>query len=141
VGLHDVRTEVKYGHESSRIDVHALDGEGRQVFIEVKNATLKEGAVCSFPDAVTSRGLKHLRELELMVQEGHRAVILFYVHRSDVSAFRAARDIDPVYAEGLAHAAAAGVEVLPLAGAPAAKPGPGGWSLAWAPDRILPWER
>ncbi|HEX7598487.1 MAG TPA: DNA/RNA nuclease SfsA, partial [Polyangia bacterium] len=65
-GLHGVRTEVKYGAENSRIDVLALDGEDRQVFIEVKNTTLKSGDWALFPDAVTERGTKHLRELQTM---------------------------------------------------------------------------
>lgn len=138
--LREVRTEVRYGQESSRIDVHARDGAGREVFIEVKNATLRMGSLCTFPDAVTTRGLKHLRELTQMVREGHRAVILFFVHRPDVAAFQAAWAVDPAYGAGLEEAAAAGVEVLPLAGAPEAwEAGDGTWSLAWPPGRRLPW--
>lgn len=139
-GLHSVRTEVKYGAENSRIDVLALDAEGRKVFIEVKNATLKDGEWVRFPDAVTERGTKHLRELQAMVREGHRAAIAFFVHRPDVSVFDAARTIDPAYAAELDRAAAAGVAVLPLAVRLITTPEPGGlWHLGWELPGLLPW--
>ena len=139
-GLHGVRTEVKYGVENSRIDVLALDGEDRQVFIEVKNTTLKAGDWALFPDAVTERGTKHLRELQGMVQNGHRAAIAFFVHRMDVDRFDAARDIDPAYAEELDLAAANGVVVLPLAVRLVTSLGAGGlWRLGWELPGLLPW--
>ena len=141
-GLQEVRTEVKYGVENSRIDVWARDAEGRPVFIEVKNATLQEGQWATFPDAVTERGTKHLRELQAMVGQGARAAIAFFVHRTDVDRFDAARDLDPVYAETLDRAAAAGVLVLPLrvrmtvSGSAA-----GTFSLAWDLEGLHPWVR
>lgn len=139
-GLRAVRTEVKYGEERSRIDVLALDGEGRQVFIEVKNATLKEGRWALFPDAVTERGTKHLRELQAMVREGHRAAIAFFVHRTDVDRFDAARHIDPAYAAELDRAAEAGVAVLPLAVRLVTRQETDGlWSLGWELPGLLPW--
>ncbi len=139
-GLHGVRTEVKYGSERSRIDVLALDGEGRQVFIEVKNTTLKEGAWALFPDAVTERGTKHLRELQAMVREGHRAAIALFVHRTDVDRFDAAREIDPGYAAELDRAAEAGVLVLPLnVRMVTSTDACGRWSLSWELPGLLPW--
>ena len=139
-GLHGVRTEVKYGAENSRIDVLALDGEGRQVFIEVKNTTLKSGDWALFPDAMTERGTKHLRELQAMVREGHRAVIAFFVHRTDVDRFDAAREIDPAYAMELDRAAKTGVEVLPLAvRMVTSRDASGLWSLGWELPGLLPW--
>lgn len=139
-GLHAVRTEVRYGEENSRIDVVALDAEGRQVFIEVKNTTLREGGLGCFPDAVSERGRKHLRELQLMVQRGHRAAIAFFVQRGDVSGFRPAAEIDPRYAEELLRAEAAGVRVLPLRVAlEAAECEDGTWSLRWSLAGLLPW--
>jgi sugar fermentation stimulation protein A len=139
-GLREVRTEVKYGDERSRIDVLALDAEGRQVFIEVKNSTLKIGERCCFPDAVTERGLKHLRELQAMVRQGHRAAIVFFVHRSDVRTFDAAREIDPAYAVELDRAAKAGVLVLPvLACIHAAAEAGGTWRAEWDLSGLLPW--
>ena len=139
-GLHGVRTEVKYGVENSRIDVLALDGENRQVFIEVKNTTLKVGEWGLFPDAVTERGAKHLRELQAMVRDGHRAAIAFFVHRTDVDRFDAAREIDPGYAVELDRAAESGVTVLPLAVRLVTCPGADGlWSLSWEMPGLLPW--
>jgi sugar fermentation stimulation protein A len=141
-GLHGVRTEVKYGAERSRIDVLALDGASRQVFIEVKNTTLKDGAWGLFPDAVTERGTRHLRELQGMVREGHRAAIAFFVHRMDVDRFDAARELDPAYADELDRAAAAGVAVLPLAVRLVTRPGiDSRWSLGWELPGLLPWVR
>lgn len=139
-GLHSVRTEVKYGAENSRIDVLALDAEGRQVFIEVKNTTLKDGSWALFPDAVTERGTKHLRELQAMVREGHRAAIALFVHRTDVDRFDAAREIDPAYAAELDRAAETGVAILPLAVRLVTRLEPGGlWSLGWELPGLLPW--
>ncbi|MDR3682629.1 MAG: DNA/RNA nuclease SfsA [Geothrix sp.] len=139
-GLHGVRTEVKYGAENSRIDVLALDGRGRQVFIEVKNTTLKAGEWALFPDAVTERGIKHLRELQAMVRAGHRAAIAFFVHRTDVSRFDAAWEVDPAYALELDRAAEAGVEVLPLAVRLVTSLDASGlWNMGWELPGLLPW--
>jgi sugar fermentation stimulation protein A len=141
-GLREVRTEVKYGAERSRIDVLAQDGDGRQVFVEVKNTTLKDRGWGLFPDAVTERGTKHLRELQVMVREGHRAAIALFVHRTDVDRFDAAREIDPVYAAELDRAAAAGVLVLPLAVRLVTTEGANGlWNLGWGLPGLLPWVR
>jgi sugar fermentation stimulation protein A len=141
-GLRRVRTEVKYGIENSRIDVLAEDAEGRQVFIEVKNTTLRIGDWVCFPDAVTARGAKHLRELQGMVRAGHRSALVFFVHRGDVDAFDAAREIDPGYAQELDRSLATGVEVLPLAVDLEAREGEdGSWSLAWHLPGLLPWVR
>jgi sugar fermentation stimulation protein A len=139
-GLHGIRTEVKYGAENSRIDVLALDGEGCQVFIEVKNTTLKAGDWALFPDAVTERGAKHLRELQVMVREGHRAAIAFFVHRMDVDRFDAAREIDSAYAVELDRAAETGVVVLPLAVRMVTSGDARGlWRLGWELPGLLPW--
>jgi sugar fermentation stimulation protein A len=139
-GLRDVLTEQKYGEERSRIDVLARDGEGRCVYIEVKNATLKVGERVCFPDAVSLRGAKHLRELRAMVRLGHRAAIVFFCHRSDVSSFDAAREIDPAYAAELERARDGGVEILPMAvDLQAWKGGDGLWTLGWDLPGTLPW--
>jgi len=139
-GLREVRTEVKYGAERSRIDVLALDAEGRQVFVEVKNTTLKDGLWALFPDAVTERGTKHLRELQGMVRESHRAAIALFVHRTDVDRFDAAREVDPVYAAELDRAAEAGVAILPLAvRLVTSQESDGLWRLGWELPGLLPW--
>lgn len=66
-GLGEVRVEQRYGEEGSRIDVLARDRDGRCVYIEVKNTTLRVADGACFPDAVTLRGAKHLRELRAMI--------------------------------------------------------------------------
>jgi sugar fermentation stimulation protein A len=112
----EVATEVPYGEGGrSRIDVLLTDSTGRhpQCFVEVKNVTMKSGNHAIFPDAVSARGLKHLRELEREVARGHRAVLLPFVARGDCRAFDAAREVDPSWADALDTAAEAGVEVLP----------------------------
>lgn len=141
-GLREVRTEVRYGAEKSRIDVWARDAKAQETFIEVKNTTLKDGAYALFPDAVTERGTKHLRELQGMVDQGHRAVIAFFIHRTDVERFDAAREVDPGYAETLLRAADRGVQVLPLQVEMKAGREPSGlWTLAWRLPGLLPWVR
>jgi len=141
-GLSEVRTEVTYGVERSRIDVLARDAEGRSVYIEVKNTTLRIGDQICFPDAVTERGRKHLRELQGMVREGHRAALVFFVQRGDGLSFDAARGIDPAYAAELDRAAEAGVEILPLQVHLEARPeADGTWSLEWGLAGVLPWVR
>ena len=137
-GLSGIRTEVPYGAERSRIDVWGVDPGGRQTFIEVKNATMRCGDAACFPDAKTERGVKHLRELQLVAREGHRAVILFFINRNDVGSFATARHIDPIYADELDRAVAAGVEVLPLlTGISAEKSCDGTWSLRWGLEKEL----
>jgi len=111
-GYDTVRSEVPYG-ERSRID-HLLSGAGRpDCYVEVKNVTLlQEPGVARFPDGVTSRGARHLRELMRVVADGGRAVQLFHVARGDADEVRPADAIDPAYGEALREAAANGVEVL-----------------------------
>jgi len=107
-----LRREVKYGR-NSRIDLLLQDGD-RQCYVEVKNVTLVEAdGNYQFPDAVTERGRKHLSELVKMVGEGHRAVMVFLIQRSDGHIFTPARHIDPDYAEALIEARQNGVEILP----------------------------
>ncbi|MGB0681830.1 MAG: DNA/RNA nuclease SfsA [Magnetovibrionaceae bacterium] len=106
------KREVKYG-KNSRIDVLLDDPEKGKCYVEVKNVTLRRGdGPLEFPDAVTSRGAKHLVEMAEMVRQGHRAVMFYLVQRTDGDVFKLAEDIDPTYAEGLAEAMKAGVEVV-----------------------------
>lgn len=121
-GYSNLRTEVRYGEEKSRIDL-LLENEGSEdpeaggassrCYVEVKNVTLDCGdGRAQFPDSVTTRGSKHLRELMAMVAAGHRAVLFFCVQLSGVKEVSVAAHIDPVYAETLTMAIAAGVEVI-----------------------------
>lgn len=110
----EIKSEVKYGKENSRIDIWLKDSE-KETFIEVKNVTLMEEDetnIASFPDAVTTRGAKHLRELTLEVEKGNRAVMLYLVNRDDCNAFKIAKHIDKKYKEEFDKAVNAGVEVL-----------------------------
>ena len=113
-GYRDIKTEVRYGHENSRIDI-LLDGHAKKppCYVEVKNVTAAvENGIALFPDAVSERGSKHLRELMAMVAEGFRAVLVFCVQREDVHEVRPADAIDPVYGKTLRQALENGVEVL-----------------------------
>ena len=111
-GYASIRREVKYGTEASRIDL-LLEGDGASCYVEVKNVTAAvDKGIALFPDAVSERGGKHLRELTTMVREGHRAVLVFCVQRGDVAEVRPADTIDPVYGRTLREAIAGGVEVL-----------------------------
>jgi len=110
-GYTTVKREVKFG--DSRFDVYA-ENDKERCFIEVKNVTMKEGKFARFPDAVTTRGLKHLNTLMEVKQQGMRAVMLYVIQRSDVEIFGPAKDIDPQYAAKLNEAFSAGVEVIPV---------------------------
>ncbi|NQV82906.1 MAG: DNA/RNA nuclease SfsA [Rhodospirillales bacterium] len=117
-GYASVRREVKYG-KNSRIDLLLERGgpdDGDKCYVEIKSVTMKrdlaKDAPVEFPDAVTTRGAKHLVELTDMVRQGHRAVMWYLVQRADSPAFTIAGDIDPEYAKGLTKAMAAGVEVI-----------------------------
>lgn len=110
-GYQRLRREVPYGSERSRIDL-LLEDEQRRCFVEVKNVTLVEVGLALFPDAVTERGQKHLRELMEVVRNGDRGVILFTVQRGDGVAVAPADAIDPVYGRLLREAVAHGVEAL-----------------------------
>jgi sugar fermentation stimulation protein A len=107
-----LRREVSDG-AASRIDL-LLEGDQGRCWVEVKNVTLKAGTVARFPDAVTERGLKHLRALGDLRAAGDRAVMLYFVGRADVRSFGPARDVDAAYAVGLERAVEAGVEVIPV---------------------------
>lgn len=108
----EVRPEVKYG-DSSRIDFLLSGPNLPDAYLEVKSVTLsRQPGLAEFPDSVTARGAKHLAELTEMLHQGHRAVMLYLVQRSDCSRFDLARDIDPTYAAAFAVAREAGVEVL-----------------------------
>jgi sugar fermentation stimulation protein A len=109
-GYATIRPEVPYGAHS-RIDL-LLEGQTGRCFVEVKNVTLVEGGRALFPDAVTTRGQKHLNELMRVVREGDRGVIFFTVQRKDGASVSPADAIDPEYGRLLRLAVANGVEAL-----------------------------
>ncbi|UOK39545.1 DNA/RNA nuclease SfsA [Pseudomonas palleroniana] len=112
-GFTALKREVPYGQEKSRIDFRLEYPQGA-AYVEVKSVTLgfDGSSVAAFPDAVTQRGAKHLRELAHLAREGVRAVQLYCVCLSGVDAVRPAVEIDAGYAAALREAKAAGVEVL-----------------------------
>ncbi|MFQ6547329.1 DNA/RNA nuclease SfsA [Aestuariibius sp. 2305UL40-4] len=111
-GYEGVRPEVKYG-TNSRIDF-LLTQEGLpDAYVEVKNVHLRrEDDWAEFPDSVTARGAKHLGELSNMAAQGHRAVMLYLVQRTDCARLKMAADLDPAYAAAFQAARDAGVEML-----------------------------
>lgn len=112
-GFTAIKREVAYGQENSRVDFR-LDYPLGPLFLEVKSVTLgfDDSNVAAFPDAVTQRGAKHLRELATLAREGVRAVLLYCVNLTGVEGVRPAEEIDAAYAAALREAVAAGVEVL-----------------------------
>jgi sugar fermentation stimulation protein A len=110
-GYQVIRPEKKVGE--SRIDFYLESHPALPAcFVEVKSVTLKLDNMAQFPDAVSIRGQKHLKELIGLKEEGFRAVMLYVVQREDVSAMRPATSIDPKYASLLNEAHAAGVEIF-----------------------------
>ncbi len=106
-----VKNEVKF--DDSRFDLYA-ESDTEKWFFEVKNVTLKDGNFARFPDAVTTRGLKHLNTLVKAGKQGYRVVMLYIVQRIDVDAFAPAWDIDPEYSKGLVCAMKNGVKVYAI---------------------------
>jgi len=119
-GFDELKREVKYGEENSRIDILLSASTDKEpsikqypnTYIEVKSVTLLEGQQGYFPDSVTTRGQKHLRELINIVKNGDRAILLFAVLHTGINSVKAAKHIDAKYAELLQQALDSGVEVL-----------------------------
>ncbi len=115
LGYRNIKREQLYGDEKSRIDFLLMDhaADKRACYLEVKNLTLMEAEGQGyFPDAVSARGTKHLRELKLMVARGQRAVLLFCVQHTGIRQVSPADHIDKLYADTLREVKAAGVEVI-----------------------------
>ena len=107
-----LKREVKYG-TNSKIDILLQDTHKKDCYVEIKNVHLsREEGVAEFPDAVTTRGAKHLRELSLVAKSGQRAVMLYLIQRNDCKFFKIAEDIDEIYAREFYSALKAGVEVI-----------------------------
>lgn len=110
-GYENLTREVKTS-DNTRLDILLSSEDGSRCYVEIKNCTLvKEGVAC-FPDAVTSRGLKHLVELSSLVSKGFRCVIFYVIQRMDAKIFQPADHIDPDYGRTLRQALKNGVEIL-----------------------------
>ena len=113
-GYPTLRREVKYGN-NSRIDLLLECSEKGRCYVEIKNVHLsRRHGLAEFPDSVTARGVKHLSEMSNMVRQGHRAVMVFLIQRSEARRLALARDIDPAYGAAFDAARAAGVEAIAL---------------------------
>ncbi len=110
-GYDRVKAEVKTS-EHTRLDLLLEKNTGEKCYVEIKNCTMVEDGIAMFPDAVTTRGQKHLDELEHLVSLGHRGVIFYLIQRMDALSFQPAGMIDPVYAEKLKKAVLNGVEII-----------------------------
>jgi sugar fermentation stimulation protein A len=106
----NIRREVKTS-PASRLDMLVSKGK-REIFIEVKSCTYAMDRCAMFPDAVTSRGTRHLQELANLVKQGQEGIIFFLVQRMDADTFRPAAHIDPLYAETLLDVLHQGVQML-----------------------------
>ena len=111
--LAELQREVGVPDEAGRFDFGFIDASGQKGFVEVKSVTLCEGqGVGAFPDARSERALRHVQALARRADAGQRAVLFFCVQHTGVDRVRCADQIHPEYAEGVALAMAAGVEVL-----------------------------
>jgi sugar fermentation stimulation protein A len=110
-GYDNIRREV-VTRQGTRLDL-CLEKKNGMCFVEVKNVTLVIGGAAAFPDAVSERGTKHLKELMWLRHKGHRAALVFVIQRNDCSIFRPADEIDATYGRWLRRAVRARVEVLP----------------------------
>ncbi|NLX19302.1 MAG: DNA/RNA nuclease SfsA [Desulfobulbus sp.] len=108
--IHSIAPEVVVS-AGSRLDFRLGTDQGT-VFLEVKNCSLAEQGTAFFPDAVTSRGTRHLHELVRLVEVGNVAAVLFCVQRGDADCCAPAAGIDPVYADTVLWAAGQGVRFL-----------------------------
>ena len=107
-----LKREVKYG-VNSKIDIFLQDDNKADCYVEIKNVHLsRKKSLAEFPDGITSRGTKHLKELANVAQAGGRAVMLYLIQRNDCNSFKIAEDIDVKYGKAFIEAINAGVEVI-----------------------------
>ena len=109
--IQDLRAEVKHG--DSRFDF-AFQKDGRPCFLEVKGVTLECDGICAFPDAPTTRGVKHLKELTQAVKDGYGGYVLFVIQMDNVTFLHPNDVTDPAFGGALREAAAAGVQILAM---------------------------
>lgn len=110
----EIKTEVIYGKDNkSRVDFFLTNGNSKlPIYLEVKNVTLTQGNVALFPDTVTTRGQKHLRELMALIPTA-RPIMLYFINRNDCPYFAPGDSADPSYGQLLREAKERGVTILP----------------------------
>lgn len=114
----NVIAEKRYGPElRSRVDLFFDESvkNAPPLYLEIKNVTMKLGDSAQFPDAVSSRALKHVHDLLFTIEQGFCAALWFIVQRQDCAEFRAAKHIDPLYANEVLRAQHAGLRIRALA--------------------------
>jgi sugar fermentation stimulation protein A len=107
-----IRPEITY--RKSRIDFLMENPVGKRVLVEIKGVTLVEETLALFPDAPTVRGTKHIHELKKAIEEKYEAAVVFFIKRSDATAFQPNMTMDPSFSKALLSAMEAGVKVYPV---------------------------
>ena len=111
VKFNNIKPEVKFS-DKTRFDFLISDNK-EKCFLEVKNVTLsRKDKIAEFPDAITSRGTKHLKELIIAKQRGFESYILYLIQREDCKSFRIAKDIDEDYKIAFDKALKKGVKII-----------------------------
>ena len=111
VKFNNIKPEVKFS-DKTRFDFLISDNK-EKCFLEVKNVTLsRKDEIAEFPDAITSRGTKHLKELIIAKQRGFESYILYLIQREDCKSFRIAKDIDEDYKIAFDKALKKGVKII-----------------------------
>lgn len=105
-----IRPETTF--ENSRVDFYLEDEKGKKCFAEIKGCTLEDDGVCSFPDAPTERGVKHIEELIKAKEQGYVAVLVFIVQMEGMSYLRPNDETHKAFGDALRKAASKGVSVL-----------------------------
>jgi len=107
----DIKNEIKFS-QKTRFDF-LISNKIQKCFLEVKNVTLmRENGIAEFPDAITSRGTKHLKELVAAKKKGFESFILYLIQRDDCKSFKIAKDIDEEYKNTFDAALKNGVKIL-----------------------------
>ena len=111
IKFNDIKTEVKFSN-NTRFGFLLLNNK-EKCFLEVKNVTLVRGKkIAEFPDAITSRGTKHLNELCNAIRKGYQSYILYLIQRENCDSFKIAKDIDKKYKIAFDKALKSGVKIL-----------------------------
>ncbi len=110
-GYQSLSQEVKVG-DHSRLDILLSDSQSQLCYIEVKNCTMVNNGIAAFPDAITTRGHKHLVELQNLIGSSVRCVMFYLIQRMDAKLFRPADEIDQEYGKELRKANEKGIEIL-----------------------------
>ena len=106
-----IKPETKFG-SNTRFDFYITKNKFK-AFIEVKNVTLSRiKGIAEFPDAITSRGLKHINELIKASKMGYKIFLIYLIQRSDCKSFKIAGDIDQEYSKSLSKAVKKKLNIL-----------------------------